>query len=528
MKNLLALVALALAAVATWISWSHAPRSSQPAPAAPVDLTPLAGRIAALEERLARDQSAVELAPVPSDDLRAPVLDAPPSAADADLLARVARLEALLEELRSDRRAAPSAPLLRERESDAALIERAAAIANDPRLTEGERLLGLHSLRGEELADGTDARLLVLDEMLHLAQTSTSGAIRADVWRQMNHLTDERMKQPLLDASPSTPPSARARRPPRPSPTSSRTPTSRPPCASPSTTSRPGSAGRPPSRSSAAADPASLLALERGAAGAIASGHPAPGQGAGAGVEQVSSGNRSQHQRCAPNPPSRKPCTHLASASTSSRCAEGLLPRSLPIHPGAEAGAICSIHSEGSSSPRRSSSSAAPRLQAIDQPVSRQLSTPTTSQPPPCTAASSARARPRPAGCGSAASSGATPEKRTFWEKLTIVCGEGRGQGLPAERDHEERASGAGFSWCRNPWVAEDFLGRPLWLVRRGLPGQKGPSSRLRPTGAPRTPAAPGTTRSSPAARPPGTTAPPSPGPGAPWRSRGSGGGSRG
>jgi len=46
----------------------------------------------------------------------------------------------------------------------------------------------------------SEARLLVLDEMIALGQTSPDPMTRTDVWRQLNHLTDPRLKRALLDS----------------------------------------------------------------------------------------------------------------------------------------------------------------------------------------------------------------------------------------------------------------------------------------------------------------------------------------
>ena len=74
------------------------------------------------------------------------------------------------------------------------------AVAKNYAATEEQRLEALASLRGMRNPDGSDARLDVLDEMIVLAETSTKGAVRADVWRQMSHVTDPRLRDPLLRA----------------------------------------------------------------------------------------------------------------------------------------------------------------------------------------------------------------------------------------------------------------------------------------------------------------------------------------
>lgn len=78
-------------------------------------------------------------------------------------------------------------------------LQRAIDRAGDPSATEADRLLALRDLRSQRDPDGIDLRLYVLDSMLELARTSQDGETRADVWRQLSHLTDARLRQPLLD-----------------------------------------------------------------------------------------------------------------------------------------------------------------------------------------------------------------------------------------------------------------------------------------------------------------------------------------
>ena len=61
-----------------------------------------------------------------------------------------------------------------------------------------ELLSALRGLRGQRLADGTDARIGVLPEMLNLVQTSQDGDQRADVWRQLSGVKDPSLLEALL------------------------------------------------------------------------------------------------------------------------------------------------------------------------------------------------------------------------------------------------------------------------------------------------------------------------------------------
>ena len=72
--------------------------------------------------------------------------------------------------------------------------------ARNPNSTPQEQLAAFKQLRGKRLPDGSDARLGALAEMLLLAQISEDAGTRADVWRQMNGLTDPALLAPLQDA----------------------------------------------------------------------------------------------------------------------------------------------------------------------------------------------------------------------------------------------------------------------------------------------------------------------------------------
>ena len=89
---------------------------------------------------------------------------------------------------------------LKEKQELRQLVVQWTEQALDPTLEEGLRLRGLRGLRGNHLADGTNARVPVLPEMIHLARTSENGASRADVWRQMHGVKEPALMEALLDA----------------------------------------------------------------------------------------------------------------------------------------------------------------------------------------------------------------------------------------------------------------------------------------------------------------------------------------
>ncbi len=78
------------------------------------------------------------------------------------------------------------------------MIDDWTSVARDALASEAERLDALRGLRGNHHADGTDARLAVLPEMIHLAETTQEAATRADVWRQLSHVTDRSLLAPLV------------------------------------------------------------------------------------------------------------------------------------------------------------------------------------------------------------------------------------------------------------------------------------------------------------------------------------------
>ncbi|MBK7875589.1 MAG: hypothetical protein IPJ77_07535 [Planctomycetes bacterium] len=175
----------------------------RPAPPAPaVDLAPIAARLDAIEARLAE----AETRGAPTDLAPPRAAEAPRVApsAERELDGRMRELEKRLESF-SARETRVGVPVGQVRPSgardeprpDLAELQKR---ARDTGLSELERLAALRELRGQRDANGADARLAVLDEILRLAQGSTDGNVRADTWRQLSHVTDPRLKAPLLDA----------------------------------------------------------------------------------------------------------------------------------------------------------------------------------------------------------------------------------------------------------------------------------------------------------------------------------------
>jgi len=201
MKIGLALAVLAVLLAGLLMFWSTRDGSGVANAAEEVDFGPLIARIEALEAQnaeLQRKLGGTKLEPPPS--AREPAS----SSANEDLAARVLALETQLAELRE--RASASSPGAfgtlppRTDTETAATLDELTRRARDVRATDEQRLSALRNLRGKFLPDGTDARLPVLDDMIALAQTSTDAETRTDVWRQLNHITDPRLKRALLDS----------------------------------------------------------------------------------------------------------------------------------------------------------------------------------------------------------------------------------------------------------------------------------------------------------------------------------------
>jgi hypothetical protein len=166
---------------------------------ATVHLAAIESRITRIEDALAglRDRSPASIAPRPID---------PDVEEKGTMAARLDKLEGAVAQLADSMRpgATPKAP------RDTAPSARDPAVAKaidawvetarNASMAEQDRLVALRSLRGKQLPDGTDARLPVVEDMVRLAETSNDAATRADVWRQLSHVTHRSMLAPLLAA----------------------------------------------------------------------------------------------------------------------------------------------------------------------------------------------------------------------------------------------------------------------------------------------------------------------------------------
>jgi hypothetical protein len=209
MGNKLALAALVLAVAALLLHALAGPRAeSVRARDVPDEagVTALEERVAVLEsalEELRRSTAASALVPAAPPADREPMEtdgEAAPDARLDELAGRLERLEQRLSTPEPDEAERAARFELERLMGNRMTVDEAAARARDLAATEEQRLQGLRALRGQRLADGTDARLLALDDMLELARTSQDGGVRADVWRNLSGVTDRRLLQPLLDA----------------------------------------------------------------------------------------------------------------------------------------------------------------------------------------------------------------------------------------------------------------------------------------------------------------------------------------
>ncbi len=206
----LAVFALLIAALALGIAVlgpSREPRAAEPALAAPDSgQNNVEQRLAALEARLQELEAELELVPSrPISPLAEPRRPAENEVQQyADLEARLVEVERRLAGAEgADRRtfrALMAGKDPDEDEEDQGSIDDWIGRGNDRNSTPEEMLLALRRLRGRTLEDGTDARLPVLFAMIELSQTSQDGEVRADVWRQLDGVTDPSLLTPLLDA----------------------------------------------------------------------------------------------------------------------------------------------------------------------------------------------------------------------------------------------------------------------------------------------------------------------------------------
>lgn len=202
MKNVLAWIAIfvsCVAAIASLVAMKGQPTAS--GGSGVVDLGPLEARIAALEAGMdhVRKLAEAEHLSLPPAAAR----EVPSQKADPRIDEVMKRLDGVEKSVAEDHAvvlAQANAKNVVDLRADRAQrsVDEVTRQARDLAATEEQRLAALRDLRMRKLADGTDARLPVLDDMIRLAQTSTSAETRTDVWRQLNHITDSRLKGPLL------------------------------------------------------------------------------------------------------------------------------------------------------------------------------------------------------------------------------------------------------------------------------------------------------------------------------------------
>jgi hypothetical protein len=209
MKNVLVWIAISISLVAAIVSLVA--MKGQPGASAGdglVDLSPLEARITALEKNVEQVRKLVE-----TDRLASPPAvaresqNAKPDPRIDDLLKRLDGVEKSVADDHTLVLAQANLKSVVDMRGDRSprSIDEVTRQARDLAATEEQRLAALRDLRGRKLADGTDARMPVLDDMIRLAQTSANAETRTDVWRQLNHITDLRLKGPLLVALASDP-----------------------------------------------------------------------------------------------------------------------------------------------------------------------------------------------------------------------------------------------------------------------------------------------------------------------------------
>lgn len=203
----IAVAALAVALVALALSFFQRSQEARTdrTPSASVDTAQidLQQRTSTLEEQLTELQAEVDaikvVAPTPPAAARE-LADQPPVDL-SDLESRVASVERALERGSQDRSVRLDAFASKDAdEEDRRSLEEWRDLANDPNATPEEMLSSLRRLRGHRLEDGSDARLPVLAPMIQLAHVSPDGDVRADIWRQLDEVTDPSLMTALLDA----------------------------------------------------------------------------------------------------------------------------------------------------------------------------------------------------------------------------------------------------------------------------------------------------------------------------------------
>jgi len=175
--------------------------SAEPGPT-PLDVDQ---RLATLADRLTAVEDAVfDLrlqAPAPLTDARQEAGETPdPTAGLGSRLAAIERrLTAAEAQGRAKDVAGSELAIALFRPRDERPPEEWIELARGSDATTEEMLSALRELRFDELEDGTDARLPVLNEMIALVHRSEDGDVRADVWRQMDGVVDPLLATALLD-----------------------------------------------------------------------------------------------------------------------------------------------------------------------------------------------------------------------------------------------------------------------------------------------------------------------------------------
>jgi HEAT repeats len=204
----LSVIALGVSIAAFVISWLGRGDADTSARAAAsrlsAGLADIEARVGALEGRVEIAEAAASSRSAGAGVTLAPRRFDPDVHERGELTERVARLEEKLTSLADGAALRPQPrPESAGPATDAAVLKAIAAwtdTARNPSASEKDRLVALRGLRGKQLEDGTDARLGVVADMVRLAESSGDERVRADVWRQLSHVTDRSMLAPLLSA----------------------------------------------------------------------------------------------------------------------------------------------------------------------------------------------------------------------------------------------------------------------------------------------------------------------------------------
>jgi hypothetical protein len=191
--------------VISWLGRGDADTSARAAASrVSAGLSEIEVRVGALEGRVESAEAAASSRSGGAVSAIAPRRFDPDVHERAELTERVARLEEKLSSLADGAAFRTQArPESGRATRDGAVLKAIAAwtdTAKNPSASEKDRLEALRALRGKELEDGTDARLGVVEDMVRLAEISSDEKVRADVWRQLSHVTHRSMLGPLLSA----------------------------------------------------------------------------------------------------------------------------------------------------------------------------------------------------------------------------------------------------------------------------------------------------------------------------------------